>query len=270
MVAGTRVGTMLMSAQTAPAKQTALAKQTPTLKQSKIAESMQAAAKLSPPKTDGPCWPSERRPAIDAVNEAAPPSQPCETNKGVRHFLELSDEQIRKSVEKFETYHEVLIDLGFTPIKQSWNDKLVRFKTNFTETLIKRCIAGNIPSKHLRYRHYGESQKRQQKDGEEQGDADSSGASPTAGKSIHTNQLRQILQDDGREFVCAWCRCRHYTWNKHEKAWTWLGRPFQLEVHHVAGRKIDNPHAASNLELLCPQCHATTENYGNKKRKTEA
>ena len=162
MVAGTRDGTMLMSTQTAPAKQT------PTLKQSKIAESMQAAAKLAPPKADGPCWPSERRPAIDAVNEAtAPPSQPCETNKGVRHFLELSDEQIRKSVEKFETYHEVLIDLGFTPIKQSWNDKLVRFKTNFTETLIKRCIAGNIPSKHLRYRHYGESQKRQQKDGEE-------------------------------------------------------------------------------------------------------
>lgn len=27
------------------------------------------------------------------------------------------------------------------------------------------------------------------------------------------------------------------------------------DVHHIKGRKIENPHAHSNLTLLCPNCH---------------
>lgn len=32
------------------------------------------------------------------------------------------------------------------------------------------------------------------------------------------------------------------------------------DLHHIHGRKIPNPHAASNLTLLCPNCHRLYHN----------
>lgn len=39
----------------------------------------------------------------------------------------------------------------------------------------------------------------------------------------------------------------------------WLGREIPLELHHKNGVRSD--HQISNLELLCPNCHAMTDNY---------
>ena len=39
----------------------------------------------------------------------------------------------------------------------------------------------------------------------------------------------------------------------------WLGKPIPLEVHHIDGDSLNNE--MSNLELLCPNCHALTDNY---------
>jgi len=48
----------------------------------------------------------------------------------------------------------------------------------------------------------------------------------------------------------------------------WLDKPIPLELHHVDGDGSNNN--LSNLQLLCPNCHALTENYrGHKKRKTK-
>ena len=42
----------------------------------------------------------------------------------------------------------------------------------------------------------------------------------------------------------------------------WVGQPIPLELHHANG--INNDHRLVNLQLLCPNCHALTENYRGK------
>ncbi len=39
----------------------------------------------------------------------------------------------------------------------------------------------------------------------------------------------------------------------------WQGKPIPLEIHHMNGNNRDN--RLSNLQLLCPNCHAQTEHY---------
>ena len=45
----------------------------------------------------------------------------------------------------------------------------------------------------------------------------------------------------------------------------WRGQPIPLEIHHINGDNRDN--RISNLTLLCPNCHAQTDNYRGKGRK---
>ena len=42
----------------------------------------------------------------------------------------------------------------------------------------------------------------------------------------------------------------------------WLNEPIPLEVHHLDGDKLNN--TLDNLQLLCPNCHALTDNYRGK------
>ena len=39
----------------------------------------------------------------------------------------------------------------------------------------------------------------------------------------------------------------------------WLGQQIPLEIHHINGVNTDN--RIENLQLLCPNCHALTDNY---------
>lgn len=45
---------------------------------------------------------------------------------------------------------------------------------------------------------------------------------------------------------------------------TWEGQPIPLEVHHKDGDHLNNE--LENLELLCPNCHALTENWRGKNK----
>ena len=45
----------------------------------------------------------------------------------------------------------------------------------------------------------------------------------------------------------------------------WTGVSIPLELHHKDGNRANNLYR--NLELLCPNCHALTDNYRGKNKK---
>ena len=66
---------------------------------------------------------------------------------------------------------------------------------------------------------------------------------------VSTDKLRKRLLKEGiKEHKCECC-------NRTE----WLGKPIKLELHHVNGIKDDL--RISNLQILCPNCHAFTDHY---------
>jgi hypothetical protein len=42
----------------------------------------------------------------------------------------------------------------------------------------------------------------------------------------------------------------------------WLNEKIPLELHHINGNRFDN--RIENLQILCPNCHALTNNYRGK------
>ena len=69
---------------------------------------------------------------------------------------------------------------------------------------------------------------------------------------INYNHLRKRLFKEGiKEYRCECC-------NRTE----WLGKPIKLELHHINGIKDDL--RIENLQILCPNCHAFTDNYRGK------
>lgn len=78
------------------------------------------------------------------------------------------------------------------------------------------------------------------------------------GKFKTSNSVRQRLLKDGlKEYKCE--RCKRSEWE---------GAKIPLELHHINGDHWDN--RLENLQILCPNCHALTDNYSGKKNKTES
>lgn len=58
---------------------------------------------------------------------------------------------------------------------------------------------------------------------------------------------------NGKCQVCGWGEVNEYTGN------------VPLQVHHVDGDSTNN--RPENLQLLCPNCHSLTENFGKRNKK---
>jgi hypothetical protein len=62
---------------------------------------------------------------------------------------------------------------------------------------------------------------------------------------------KRLLKEGIKEYKCERC-----------KRTEWEGVLIPLELHHINGIKTDN--RIDNLQLLCPNCHALTDNYRGK------
>ena len=67
----------------------------------------------------------------------------------------------------------------------------------------------------------------------------------------------RLIKEGLKEEKCECCRNTK-----------WLGQPIKLELHHINGNHNDN--RLENLQLLCPNCHAYTDNYRGKNIKWSA
>lgn len=68
---------------------------------------------------------------------------------------------------------------------------------------------------------------------------------------------RRLLEEGLKEHKCENPTCGLTEWQ---------GKPIPLELHHINGNNKDN--RLENLQLLCPNCHALTDNFrGKNKRK---
>lgn len=62
---------------------------------------------------------------------------------------------------------------------------------------------------------------------------------------------KQLLKLNYKDHICENC-------NNSE----WMGKEIPLELHHINGNRFDN--RIENLKMLCPNCHALTDNYRAK------
>src|SRR5678815_3571460 len=70
--------------------------------------------------------------------------------------------------------------------------------------------------------------------------------------TYQSNKLRKRLIKDGiKKPQCARC------WRVF-----WEGKDIPLELNHINGDNADN--RIENVELICPNCHALTDNYRGK------
>lgn len=75
------------------------------------------------------------------------------------------------------------------------------------------------------------------------------------GSAITISKLRNRLIKEGvKEHKCEKCGRTE-----------WEGEIIPLQLHHINGDRTDN--RLENLQLLCPNCHALTDNYCGKKSK---
>lgn len=73
-------------------------------------------------------------------------------------------------------------------------------------------------------------------------------------KEISSYKLKNRLLNEGYfAYRCMMCRLD-----------CWLGKPIPLELHHIDGDSKNN--LFSNLQILCPNCHAFTPNYRGKNK----
>ena len=73
---------------------------------------------------------------------------------------------------------------------------------------------------------------------------------------VQSNNLKKRLINEGlKEHKCENCGITE-----------WNGQPTPIELDHIDGNRYNN--TLQNLRILCPNCHAQTETYRGKNKKS--
>lgn len=70
-----------------------------------------------------------------------------------------------------------------------------------------------------------------------------------------TKLKERLIKEGLKEYKCECCGITE-----------WNNKPIALQLHHING--IHNDNRLSNLQLLCPNCHSQTDNFGTRGRGT--
>lgn len=66
-----------------------------------------------------------------------------------------------------------------------------------------------------------------------------------------------MIRNNSIEYKCSICG----------NVGVWMGKEIGLELDHIDGDPTNNE--KSNLRFLCPNCHATTETYRGKNKRSK-
>ena len=159
----------------------------------------------------------------------------CLENQPKRQLSRISDEQFREAISQSKCVREVLIKLD---LKAAGGNYAI---------FHQRVKSLNIDTSHF------------------------SGAAWATGKNfgpkrpiedylsnkhkISSSSLKRRLIKEGLKEPK--CECCQLDW--------WIDKEIPLELHHINGNHFDN--SLENLQLLCPNCHANTENYRGRNQE---
>jgi hypothetical protein len=147
-----------------------------------------------------------------------------------------TDDDLRKAVVTSFSIRAVLTEIGLTPSGGNY------------ESIKKRIAEMGLDTSHF----LGQAILR--------GSSHSYGTRPLADILVHkklenTWRLKnRLLREGFKVHQCERCGKKR-----------WLGQPIPLELHHIDGDRTNN--TLHNIELVCPNCHALTDNYRGSKKK---
>lgn len=151
-----------------------------------------------------------------------------------------SDEQLIQAVKDNKSYAGVMRQLGLIPAGGNYR------------TVKKKIAELNLDTSHFTGKGWNVGLKFKPKQ-----------AQPLSEILVENSNyqsyklLRRLLKEGVKERVCENCGNSE-----------WLDNPIPLELHHINGINTDN--RLENLQVLCPNCHALTDNYRGKNTKKSA
>lgn len=147
-----------------------------------------------------------------------------------------SDNQLIEAVNDSISYAQVLKKLNLKPAGGNYK----RLKHNIERlNLDISHFKGQAWNKGIKYKNFSKSQS-----------LETILVENSTYRSTSSLKLR-LLTENLKEAKCECCGNAE-----------WMGKPIALELHHING--ISSDLRLENLQILCPNCHAQTDNYRGK------